>query len=224
MGEPSGIYNLRPSPVLSRKPDIRPYRGKHPQIAASAYVDPAAVIIGDVVIGEDSSVWPCSVIRGDVHYGRIGARTNIQDGAICHVMRDEYALILGDDVTIGHSATLHGCTIESRCLIGMGAVILNGVVVGSGSIVAAGTLITERTVIPPGSLVMGSPGRVKRPLSEIDKATIDAYAKRSEEHTSELQSRLHLVCRLLLEKKKKNMSLLRSITYARMHISSRASG
>ncbi len=111
---------------MARQPDIRPYRGRHPQIAASAYIDPAAVIIGDVVIGEDSSVWPCSVVRGDVHYIRIGARTNIQDGAVLHVMRDEYPLILGDDVTIGHSVTLHGCTIESRCLIGMGAVILNG--------------------------------------------------------------------------------------------------
>jgi carbonic anhydrase/acetyltransferase-like protein (isoleucine patch superfamily) len=163
---------------LKREPDIRPYRGKTPQIAASAYVDPAAVIIGDVVLGEDSSVWPCSVIRGDVHYIRIGARTNIQDGSILHVMRDEYPLILGDDVTIGHSVTLHGCTIESRCLIGMGAVILNGVVVGSGSIVAAGTLLAERTVIPPGSLVMGSPGKVKRPLRDAENASIDAYAKR----------------------------------------------
>jgi len=163
---------------LARQPDIRPYRGKRPQIAASAYIDPAAVVIGDVVIGEDSSAWPCSVIRGDVHYVRIGARTNIQDGSVLHVMRDEYALILGDDVTIGHSVTLHGCTIESRCLIGMGAVLLNGVVVGSGSIVAAGTLLTERTVIPPGSLVVGSPGKVRRALSEIDKASIDAYARR----------------------------------------------
>ncbi|HEY6943789.1 MAG TPA: gamma carbonic anhydrase family protein [Candidatus Acidoferrum sp.] len=167
---------------MTRQPDIRPYRGKSPQIAASAYIDPAAVIIGDVVIGEDSSVWPCAVVRGDVHYVRIGARTNIQDGSICHVMRDEYPLILGDDVTIGHSVTLHGCTIESRCLIGMGAVILNGVLVGGGSIVAAGTLITERTVIPPGSLVMGSPGKVKRPLREIEKHTIDAYAKRYVEY------------------------------------------
>ena len=167
---------------MIRQPDIRPYRGKRPQIAASAYIDPAAVIIGDVVIGEESSVWPCSVIRGDVHYIRIGARTNIQDGSILHVMRDEYPLILGDDVTIGHSVTLHGCTIESRCLIGMGAVILNGVVVGTGSIVAAGTLLTERTVIPPGSLVMGSPGKVKRPLHGTENASIDAYAKRYVEY------------------------------------------
>jgi len=157
---------------LARQPDIRPYRGKRPQIAASAYIDPAAVIIGDVVIGEDSSVWPCSVVRGDVHYIRIGARTNIQDGSVLHVMRDEYPLILGDDVTVGHSVTLHGCTIESRCLIRMGAV----------SIVAAGTLITERTAIPAGSLVMGSPGKVKRGLTEIDQASIDAYAKRYVEY------------------------------------------
>jgi carbonic anhydrase/acetyltransferase-like protein (isoleucine patch superfamily) len=167
---------------LSRRPDIRPYRGKHPQIAASAYIDPAAVVIGDVVIGEDSSVWPCAVVRGDVHYVRIGARTNIQDSSICHVMRDEWPLILGDDVTIGHSVTLHGCTIESRCLIGMGAVILNGVTIGAGSIVAAGTLLTERTIIPPGSLVMGSPGKVNRALTETDKASIDAYAQRYVEY------------------------------------------
>ncbi len=163
---------------MARQPDIRPYRGKWPQIAASAYIDPAAVIIGDVVIGEDSSVWPCSVVRGDVHYIRIGARTNIQDGSVLHVMRDEYPLILGDDVTIGHSVTLHGCTIESRCLVGMGAVILNGVTIGAGSIVAAGTLLTERTAIPAGSLVMGSPGKVKRMLTGIDQASIDAYAQR----------------------------------------------
>jgi gamma-carbonic anhydrase len=167
---------------LLRQPDIRPYRGQHPQIAASAYIDPAAVIVGDVVIGEDSSVWPCSVIRGDVHYIRIGARTNIQDGSILHVMRDEYPLILGDDVTVGHGVTLHGCSIDSRCLIGMGAIILNGVRIGSGSIVAAGTLILERTEIPPGSLVVGHPGKVKRPLTAIDQAAIDAYAQRYVEY------------------------------------------
>ena len=163
---------------MSRQADIRPYKGKRPQIAASAYIDRAAVIIGDVVIGEDSSVWPCSVVRGDVHYIRIGARTNIQDGSVLHVMRDEYPLILGDDVTIGHSVTLHGCTIESRCLVGMGAVILNGVTIGAGSIVAAGTLVLEGAKIPPGSLVVGHPGKVKRALTGIDQASIDAYAQR----------------------------------------------
>ena len=167
---------------MTHHPDIRPYRGKHPQIAAAAYIDRSAVIIGDVIIGEDSSVWPLSVIRGDVHHIRIGARTNIQDGSVLHVMKDEYALILGDDVTIGHRVTLHGCTIESRCLIGMGAILLNGVHIGAGSIVAAGTLLLEGVKIPPGSLVVGSPGKVKRMLTGIDQASIDAYAARYVEY------------------------------------------
>jgi carbonic anhydrase/acetyltransferase-like protein (isoleucine patch superfamily) len=161
---------------------IRAYRGKRPEIAASAYIDPAAVVIGDVVIGENSSVWPCTVIRGDVHSIRIGARTNVQDGCVLHVMRDEYPLILGDNVTVGHSVTLHGCTIESRCLIGIGSILLNGVTVGTGSIIAAGSLITERTVIPPGSLVVGSPGKVKRMLTGVEKVAIDAYAQRYVEY------------------------------------------
>jgi gamma-carbonic anhydrase len=167
---------------MTRQPDIRPYRGKSPQIAASAYIDAASVVIGDVVIGEDSSLWPLCVVRGDVNYIRIGARTNIQDGSILHVMKDEYPLILGDDITVGHSVMLHGCTIESRCLIGMRATILNGVVVGEGSIIAAGTLLTERTVIPPRSLVVGSPGKIKRQLTAIDQATIDRYAQRYVEY------------------------------------------
>jgi carbonic anhydrase/acetyltransferase-like protein (isoleucine patch superfamily) len=178
----SGANPARGSIELSRQPDIRPYRGKRPQIAASAYIDPAAVIIGDVVIGEDSSVWPCTVIRGDVHHIRIGARTNIQDGCVLHVMRDEHALVLGDGVTIGHSVTLHGCSIESRCLVGMGAVILNGVHIGSGCIIAAGTLLLEGAKIPPGSLVVGHPGKVKRLLTGIDQASIDAYAERYVEY------------------------------------------
>ena len=167
---------------MPRTADIRPYKGKRPTIAGSAYIDAASVIIGDVVIGEDSSLWPLCVVRGDVNYIRIGARTNIQDGSILHVMKDEYPLILGDDITIGHSVTLHGCTIESRCLIGMRTTILNGVVVGEGSIIAAGTLLTERTVIPPRSLVVGSPGKIKRTLTAIDQATIDRYAQRYVEY------------------------------------------
>jgi carbonic anhydrase/acetyltransferase-like protein (isoleucine patch superfamily) len=159
-------------------PDIRPYKGKWPQIAASAYIDPASVIIGDVTIGEDASVWPMCVVRGDVHFIRIGNRTNIQDGCILHVMKDEWPLVLEDEVTVGHSVTLHGCTIEARCLIGMGAVVLNGVRIGTGSIIAAGTLIPERTVIQPGSLVMGSPGKVKRALNAADLESIGKYAER----------------------------------------------
>jgi carbonic anhydrase/acetyltransferase-like protein (isoleucine patch superfamily) len=163
---------------LNRLPDIRPYQGKWPIIAVSAYIDPASVIIGDVTIGEDSSVWPMCVVRGDVHHIRIGSRTNIQDGCVLHVMKDEWPLVLEDEVTVGHAVTLHGCTIESRCLIGMGAIILNGARIGTGSIVAAGTLIPERTMIPAGSLVMGSPGKVKRALTPADLESIGAYAER----------------------------------------------
>jgi carbonic anhydrase/acetyltransferase-like protein (isoleucine patch superfamily) len=119
-----------------------------------------------------------TVIRGDVHHIRIGKRTNIQDGCVLHVMKDLNPLVLGDEVTVGHAVTLHGCTIESRVLIGMGCIILNGAMIGASSIIAAGTLITERTVIPPGSLVMGSPGRVKRPLTDADQKSIAAYAER----------------------------------------------
>ena len=161
---------------------LRTYRGRAPQIAASAYVDPAAVIIGDVTIGEDSSMWPCVVARGDVHYIRIGARTNVQDGSVLHVMKDQYPLVLGDDVTVGHAVLLHGCTIESRCLIGMGSILLNNSKIGTGSIIAAGTLIPEGMVVPPGSLVMGHPGKVRRALSGEDLAGIDAYAARYVEY------------------------------------------
>jgi carbonic anhydrase/acetyltransferase-like protein (isoleucine patch superfamily) len=161
---------------------IRAYRGRAPQVAASAYIDAAATVIGDVQIGEESSVWPGVVIRGDVHYVRIGARTNIQDGSVLHVMRDEHPLVLGDNVTIGHGVILHGCTIESRCLIGMGAIILNGARIGTGSIVAAGTLVTEGAIAPPGSLVMGHPGKVRRALSEEEQKGIDGYAERYVEY------------------------------------------
>ena len=157
---------------------IRTYRGRAPQVAASAYIDEAATLIGDIQIGEDSSVWPGVVIRGDVHYVRIGARTNIQDGSVLHVMRDEHPLVLGDNVTIGHGVVLHGCTIESRCLIGMGSIILNGAKVGTGSIVAAGTLVTEGTMVPAGSLFMGHPGKLRRMLTPEDQKSIDDYAGR----------------------------------------------
>jgi carbonic anhydrase/acetyltransferase-like protein (isoleucine patch superfamily) len=155
---------------------IRSYRGRTPQIPASAYIDPAAVVIGDVTIGEQSSVWPCVVIRGDVHWIRIGARTNIQDGSVLHVMKDTHPLQLGDAVTVGHGVILHGCTIESRVLVGMGSVLLNGAKIGGGSIVAAGTLVPEGTVVPPGSLFMGHPGKVRRALTPEEQAGIDTYA------------------------------------------------
>lgn len=157
---------------------VRSYRGRWPQVAASAYIDGAAVVIGDVTIGEHSSVWPGVIARGDVHWIRVGARTNIQDGSILHVMTDLYPLSIGDGVTVGHAAIVHGCTIESRVLIGMGAVLLNNVRVGTGSIIAAGTLMTEGTVVPPGSLFMGHPGKFKRALTAQDLEDIDAYSAR----------------------------------------------
>ena len=157
---------------------IRSHKGKLPQIAAGAYTDPAATLIGDVTLGEDSSVWPGAVLRGDVHFIRLGKRTNIQDNSVLHGMKDLYPVVLGDDVTVGHGVLLHGCTIESRCLIGMGAIILNDARVGADSIVAAGTLIPEGAVIPPGSLVMGHPGKVRRALTPEEQEGILAYSTR----------------------------------------------
>jgi carbonic anhydrase/acetyltransferase-like protein (isoleucine patch superfamily) len=161
---------------------IRSYRGQWPKIASSAYVDPAATIIGDVTIGESSSVWPGAVIRGDINTIRIGARTNIQDGAVLHVMREKFGLELGDSVTVGHGAVLHGCKIESRVLVGMGAIVLNGAHVGGGSIIAAGTLVLEGTAVPPGSLFLGHPGKFLRGLAPEDLESIDRYAARYVEY------------------------------------------
>jgi gamma-carbonic anhydrase len=155
---------------------LRAFRGILPTVDPSAYVDPSAQVIGDVHIGPESSVWMNAVIRGDVHGIRIGARTNIQDGTVVHVQAGAYPTTIGDEVTIGHGAIVHGCTIEDRCLIGMGAILLNGVRVGSASIVAAGSLVVEGVEVPPGSLVMGSPAKVRRRLTDEEAATIRVYA------------------------------------------------
>ena len=157
---------------------LRPYRGQLPRVHPSAFIDDSAQVIGDVEIGEDSSVWMCVVIRGDVNRIRIGRRSNIQDSTIIHVMKDTHPTVIGDDVTVGHAAVVHGCTIEDRCLIGMGAILLNGVTVGTGSIIAAGTLLPEGTQVPPRSLVMGAPGKVRRALSDADLDEIQMYADR----------------------------------------------
>jgi len=157
---------------------LRAYRGIVPQVDATAYVDVSAQIIGDVHVGAESSIWMNVVVRGDVNSIRIGERSNLQDGTIVHVMRDTHPTRVGNDVTVGHAALLHGCTIEDRCLIGMGAQLLNGVRIGSDSIVAAGTLVTEETAIPPRSLVMGRPGKVTRPLTDAEVASIRDYAER----------------------------------------------
>ena len=156
---------------------IKPYKGITPTIADSAFIEDTAVIVGDVVIEEDSSVWFHSVVRGDVNYIRIGRRTNVQDLSLLHVTHDTYPLILGDDVTVGHHVVLHGCTIQHRVLVGMGAVLMDGVVVGDDCIIGAGALVTEHTKIPPGSLVIGSPARVKRPLREAELAWLKKSAE-----------------------------------------------
>ena len=155
---------------------IRPFKNTTPAIDPSAYVDESAQVIGDVQIGAESSVWMNVVIRGDVNHVRIGKRTNIQDLTMVHVMRDTHPTVIGDEVTIGHSAIVHGVTIDNRVLIGMGAVLLNGVHIESECVIAAGTLLTKGTRIPARSLVMGRPGKVKRALTDMEVAEIRWYS------------------------------------------------
>jgi carbonic anhydrase/acetyltransferase-like protein (isoleucine patch superfamily) len=143
-----------------------PYREKWPQIDRSAFVAPTAVVIGDVVIGPQTSLWFNVVVRGDVNFIRIGERTNIQDGCIVHVTKGTFPTHIGNDVTVGHNVTIHGCTVGDRCLIGMGAVLLDGAEIGQDSMVAAGSVVAPGTIIPPGSLALGSPARFKRALTE----------------------------------------------------------
>jgi carbonic anhydrase/acetyltransferase-like protein (isoleucine patch superfamily) len=134
-------------------------------------------VIGDVVIGERSSVWPNTTVRGDVNYIRIGDETNVQDNCCLHVQRDEWPLILGNRISIAHSVTLHGCVIEDECLIGMGAIVLNGARVGAGSMVAAGALVTEGMQVAPGSVIMGAPGKLRRAATGDDLARIRKHAE-----------------------------------------------
>jgi carbonic anhydrase/acetyltransferase-like protein (isoleucine patch superfamily) len=155
---------------------IRSFKGKAPVVADGSYVDESAQVIGDVEIGAESSVWMNVVIRGDVNRIRIGSRTNIQDLTMIHVMRDTHPTIIGNEVTVGHSAVVHGTTIEDRVLVGMAAVLLNGVHIESDCVIAAGTLLTEGTRIPARSLVMGRPGKVKRQLTDEEVAEIRWYA------------------------------------------------
>lgn len=154
---------------------IDAFQNQHPRVHETAYVAENAVIVGDVEIGEQASIWFGSIIRGDVNYIRIGARTNIQDATVIHVSSKTHPTILEEEITVGHRVTLHGCYIETGCLIGIGSIILDGVRVGRNSLVAAGSLITPNTQIPPGSLVMGSPAKVKRPLSEEELADLPRF-------------------------------------------------
>lgn len=161
---------------------ILPYKNNSPKIPESVFVAPNATIIGDVEIGEDSSVWFNTVIRGDVHKIRIGTRTNIQDGCVLHVTYQKYSLTLGHEVTVGHGAILHGCVIEDQCLIGMGARVLDGARIGKFSLVAAGSLVREGQEIPPQTLVAGVPAVAKRTLSEQEVQTILQSAQRYVEY------------------------------------------
>ncbi len=154
---------------------IRAWKDVSPHIGARAFVDVSAQVIGDVTLGEDASVWMNSVVRGDVNWIRIGARSNVQDNSVLHVT-SRHPTALAEDVTIGHSVNLHGCTIERLCLIGIGAIVLNGVVVGEESIVAAGTLVPEGMQVPPRSLVMGTPARVRREVTDEERAELRRYA------------------------------------------------
>lgn len=153
-----------------------PLNGTFPQTSDSAFVAPNCTLIGDVSVGPWSSVWYGAVARADMAAIIIGARSNVQDNCVLHTDNDR-PCIIGDDVTIGHSAIIHGCTIENKCLIGMGAIILNGAVIGEGSLVGAGALVTQGTKIPPNSLVIGSPARVKRQLTPQEAESIGYSAR-----------------------------------------------
>ncbi len=155
-----------------------------PVVPASCYVDVSAQIIGDVVLGEHASVWMNAVVRGDVNSIRIGAKSNVQDCAVLHGMRYVYPVILGEMVTIGHNATVHGCVIEDAVLVGMGSTVLNNARIGEGSIIAAGAVIPEQMVIPPNSLVAGVPGKIRRTLGEEDRKLILKYAQNYLDYTA----------------------------------------
>jgi carbonic anhydrase/acetyltransferase-like protein (isoleucine patch superfamily) len=155
---------------------IRGFRGKSPQIDPTAFVADNATVIGDVTVGARSSIWFGAVLRGDVFHIRIGEDTSIQDNSVIHVTHDQYATQIGSKVTVGHSVTLHGCTVGDQCIIGMGAIVLDQAVVGDRCIIGAGALVTPGTKIPPGHLAVGSPARPKRPLTEEELFWLEASA------------------------------------------------
>jgi carbonic anhydrase/acetyltransferase-like protein (isoleucine patch superfamily) len=156
---------------------VEAFDGFVPIVAPGAWVHPSAVLIGQVEVADGASVWPTCVLRGDMGPIRVGRDSNLQDGTICHDTTDRSQTVVGERVTIGHRALLHGCAIEDDCLVGMGSIVMDNAVVGAGSFVAAGSLVTPGTVIPPGSFVRGAPARVIRPVSERDIESI-AYSWR----------------------------------------------
>lgn len=161
---------------------LRPYRSFFPQCGARTYIDPSAQLVGDIQLGDDSSVWPLVAARGDVNHIRIGARTNIQDGCVLHVTRHAgnppagWPLLIGDDVTVGHKAMLHGCTIGNRVLIGMGAIVLDGAVIEDEVLLAAGSLVSPGKRLRSGYLYRGAPAVEARPLTEAERAFLTQSA------------------------------------------------
>ena len=156
---------------------IRSYKGIRPKLGERVYVDVSAQVIGEVELGDHSSVWMNAVVRGDVNSIKVGAYSNIQDNCVVHVFKATHPTELADHVTVGHSVTLHGCRIGSHCLIGIGALILNGADVGAECIVAAGALVPEGMRVPPGSLVMGVPAKVRRSITDEERASLRRYAQ-----------------------------------------------
>ena len=156
---------------------VRPFGGKAPRLHESVFAVDSALVIGDVEIGADSSLWFGTIVRGDVNAIHVGARTNVQDHSVIHVTSRTHPTWVGDEVTLGHRVTLHGCTVKDRCIIGIGAIVLDGAVVGEESMVAAGTLVPPGMVVPPRTLVMGSPAKVKRALTPEELAHLQRSAE-----------------------------------------------
>jgi carbonic anhydrase/acetyltransferase-like protein (isoleucine patch superfamily) len=162
---------------------MRSYQGRTPQFPSTCYVDLSAQLIGDVALGDHSSVWMNAVLRGDVHSIRVGSNSNVQDCAVLHGQRNLYPVVVGDWVTIGHNATVHGCVVEDECLIGIGARVLNNCRIGTGSIIAAGAVVPEHTVVPPRTLWAGVPAKMRRELTSTDRDLILQYARNYLDYT-----------------------------------------
>ena len=167
---------------------LRAFQGILPKVAESAFVEETAIVIGEVDIGAEASIWFQTVVRGDVNFIRIGKRTNIQDLCVLHVTHDTHPLVIGDDVTVGHHVVLHGCTLKDRVLVGMGAIIMDGAMIGEDSVIGAGALVTQGMEVPPKSLILGSPARVKRPVTAEELAWIREsaanYVRYAKQHRS----------------------------------------
>lgn len=176
---------------------LRSYKGIQPQVGDRVYIDSSAVLVGDITLGDDASVWPLVAARGDVNHIRIGARSNIQDGSVLHVTHKNaenpqgYPLIIGDNVTVGHKVMLHGCTIGHRVLVGMGAIVLDGVVIQDEVMVGAGSLVPPGKTLESGYLYVGSPVKQARPLTDKERAFLqksaDNYVQNKDDYLNEVE-------------------------------------